>query len=823
MKTISPLPSRVAKKWKKLPKGWTDKSVEKFWGTLTGTTPEHKVWDCIEKMTKPFGDGAGAFCGGLADWQMPGWRQKNKKESPEARADAKSYWKGKMKGKKKSCADHRTSPRMASASGPVTKFLMRLRGKGKGALNINVLEEALPLLGWSITKTTAALRIADPDSVEPLLKAMLNPSFIWGYTGTKEPKRIDFDSVEKAEAGLRKWQREAQKGKPPPHPTFKKFYYTQALYPVEERPGGSRFRTGHFFDIVGLWLGVEAYEVKSPSGASVLLPVKPDYRGRFSVDLLRWKMAKFWTWAYKNGIQDDAAAYLDSMGAEEVSRVTAPASARSLDGTGTCPACFNNVKLRRGDRIMRHGWQVKGHRQWGSYGNTWHTGPCFGTGYLAFEVSPEGTKDYRDQAVIPYKKGVERELARVKRGTDPITVDKGRRWEKTHQPGDPEYARYQDISIKQGTKAISDLEQDIRTLDSRITGWKTATLPGARMASCVRVALRFAVRKAPPMQMGSAAMLKKQGLTPVDVFFGEIRPHNRPTLQLPDSVQDRKGDVYFFAGVAPDGSAILAKTENEGKRKLRKVIEDRKHYQSRLAGGSPLMLQPDYGTSDAEENEHPLQPDRDISDAALPRGKEAKALTTVWVVEDPTEDSEIIDMFWGTSDMQQFKRIMAGSLHRKRNMTLHDDKNSAYKDAVHRLNKLWKGQIPDWVMANERDAFRKMSRQMMRWDQAKSRFDQEFEDEAAVVRERAKKDLLRPTTALFKEWIQNGGYQLPPTETPEKIAKGFLKYLFKGGKIYNPWLFDNFFKLYKQNMNSWGVPVRTAHYILNGLRDERVG
>ena len=156
-------------------------------------------------------------------------------------------------------------------------------------------------------------------------------------------------------------------------------------------------------------------------------------------------------------------------------------------------------------------------------------------------------------------------------------------------------------------------------------------------------------------------------------------------------------------------------------------------------------------------------------------------------------------------------------------MTLHDDKNSAYKDAVHRLNKLWKGQIPDWVMANERDAFRKMGRQMMRWDQAKSRFNQEFENEAAVVRERAKKDLLRPTTALFKEWIQNGGYQLPATETPEKLAKGFLLYLFKGGKIYNPWLFDNFFKLYKQNMNSWGVPVRTAHYILNGLRDERVG
>ncbi len=116
MKSMTPSPSRVAeraeqpsshrvaKKWKKLPKGWTDKSVEKFWGTLTGGTPEHKVWDCIDKMTKPFGDGAGAFCGGLADWQMPGWRKKNKKESPEARSDAKSYWKGKIK-KRASASD----------------------------------------------------------------------------------------------------------------------------------------------------------------------------------------------------------------------------------------------------------------------------------------------------------------------------------------------------------------------------------------------------------------------------------------------------------------------------------------------------------------------------------------------------------------------------------------------------------------------------------------------------------------------------------------------------------------------------------------------
>ena len=111
MPTNTPCPIRVAKKWKKLPPGWTDKSVEKFWGTLTGTTPKHKVWDCVKKMTKPFGDGAGAFCGGLADWQMPGWREKNKKESPEARSDARSYWKGKIKKEKKKACPSRVAMR----------------------------------------------------------------------------------------------------------------------------------------------------------------------------------------------------------------------------------------------------------------------------------------------------------------------------------------------------------------------------------------------------------------------------------------------------------------------------------------------------------------------------------------------------------------------------------------------------------------------------------------------------------------------------------------------------------------------------------------
>ncbi len=127
-----------------------------------------------------------------------------------------------------------------------------------------------------------------------------------------------------------------------------------------------------------------------------------------------------------------------------------------------------------------------------------------------------------------------------------------------------------------------------------------------------RVALRYAARHSPPSMMGSSAMLKRQGLTPVDVFFGEVRPHRRPMLELGDMVQTRRGDLLYFAGVAPDGSAILGKDDQEAQRLHKQVIEDRKHHSSRAAFNSgPLMLQPDYGHGDAavpgDQEYHPCQ------------------------------------------------------------------------------------------------------------------------------------------------------------------------------------------------------------------------
>jgi len=286
--------NRFAKKWKKLPPGWTDESVKKFWKTLGKGTPEHKVWNCIEKMDGHIPN-TGAFCGGLADWQMPGWREKNKKESPEARSDAKSYWKGKIKKKM----------------------------KGKKA----------------------------------------SEKYDWEVSG----------------------------------------------YPIEEDRGAvAKFR------------GTEQ-------------------------EFVRW---------YNSERFDDL---------------------------------WDDIQIETYD-------------------------------------------------------------IRSKRRLDDWAVERGR------------------------------LE---------------------KLASAQRVALRYAARHSPPSIMGSANMLKRQGLTPVDVWFGEVKPHRRPMLELGDMVQTRGGDLMYFAGVASDGGAILGKNEREAERLHKQVIEDRKHHSSRAAFGSPLMLQPDYGHGDA--------------------------------------------------------------------------------------------------------------------------------------------------------------------------------------------------------------------------------
>jgi len=82
-----------------------------------------------------------------------------------------------------------------------------------------------------------------------------------------------------------------------------------------------------------------------------------------------------------------------------------------------------------------------------------------------------------------------------------------------------------------------------------------------------------------PNQAGSAARLKRQGLTPVDFMFGEALPHRRPIVMPGEEVQDRRGQVWFFVGLDEDGKALLAKDERELERMKTQLTRDRLHHQ----------------------------------------------------------------------------------------------------------------------------------------------------------------------------------------------------------------------------------------------------
>jgi len=57
--------TKMADKWKNLPKGWTEESLKKFWDSMTGDV-KHKVTKCIKQMEGKVDD-PGAFCASVMD------------------------------------------------------------------------------------------------------------------------------------------------------------------------------------------------------------------------------------------------------------------------------------------------------------------------------------------------------------------------------------------------------------------------------------------------------------------------------------------------------------------------------------------------------------------------------------------------------------------------------------------------------------------------------------------------------------------------------------------------------------------------------------
>jgi hypothetical protein len=362
----------------------------------------------------------------------------------------------------------------------VLAFLTKASKGIKGAFEPEALAEALPLFGWSIEPHLVAVPL-DGEQFTGLLRRLLPAAaakrYEFGYGSAREQKYMyvseaDADDVlntirlHVVQIGEKDGPRDPQEGRLYVHRLVAGPYQPYPNWPP-------RFAV----TVDGAWYAMPGWTITTPRG-NVTFANKID-RGRV-LSFSESAPEKVWSLMYKSGLKESAASVLESLGHETVQRVLRPTTFRELEGTGTCPCCFQNVKLNTNGRIMRHGWSVSGRRQRGAYGLTWHSGPCIGFGFKPFEVSPEGTEALLRNKVNPTLDELQKRLTRLQAKPATLTVTGYSDKPEVIPRDSPLYPRYLRESISETTHTLERVEDEKKRLEEAIATWKPRPLPGRR-------------------------------------------------------------------------------------------------------------------------------------------------------------------------------------------------------------------------------------------------------------------------------------------------------------------------------------------------------
>lgn len=141
---------------------------------------------------------------------------------------------------------------------------------------------------------------------------------------------------------------------------------------------------------------------------------------------------------------------------------------RDLSGTGTCPACFRNIKLKKnGDqyKMVLHGYERPG---WG-----YTEGRCIGVDHPPFEESPKGTKEVV-KVLTDRVRGLQRYLKDLEAGKfDAIST----RGNAIVRKGDPSWTKEFIAKVAEVEYDIKQLDADIHSFEQLIQKWTKADLP----------------------------------------------------------------------------------------------------------------------------------------------------------------------------------------------------------------------------------------------------------------------------------------------------------------------------------------------------------
>lgn len=176
-----------------------------------------------------------------------------------------------------------------------------------------------------------------------------------------------------------------------------------------------------------------------------------------------------------------------------------PADARTRDRTGSCPVCFQNVKLAPNtNTIVLHGYKRPG------YGQV--QGKCFGVGFLPFELSSEGCKEYVQKDLQPALKNAKASLNSLM--ADDITSFTPRGTLHTVKKGDRGWEIALSDERARAKRFVEAIEDEIAAFERLISHWQVRPLPkegekhidwfsaGQKTASMVRVASSIRLARA---------------------------------------------------------------------------------------------------------------------------------------------------------------------------------------------------------------------------------------------------------------------------------------------------------------------------------------
>lgn len=402
------------------------------------------------------------------------------------------------------------SPAGIPSNGAI-KFLQKLAKSGKGEIPIAELFEVARLLNWNITTAVLPMAFHTPgNAAEKLVKsAMMRierelgsmKRYVGGHgkgfrvaTGMFDraysPTTVVGTLAQRNAAAEAVNTRLAEsfavlpRGRLPPPEAEDDAIYLRGFEIDRDRDEGAAL-------VAEAWVGAPAYIISAPGATPFILwrEFRMDRAtGARGVEYATLDRGGFWTWAYKvAGAQASATATLASLDADELAERTRPASASTLDHTGTCQICQATQKLSDPDGtlpvMVDHGYQhekTTGHRP--SYGHLGErVGRCFGVGAVPWELGHDRLDEYLRGAVRELE-SLSGYLARLGAGDvtsiSEILLDRktGRHETIFYTTAHPEWKWKLREEISRVDSDVHWLTTDAEMARKRIAGWKRKPL-----------------------------------------------------------------------------------------------------------------------------------------------------------------------------------------------------------------------------------------------------------------------------------------------------------------------------------------------------------